>query len=385
MRRFFPLAPAALVLAALAGCSPRPAVSLLTALDVLSTEGEGYLALLHPEVERTSLRLAAGARAIPADLYRRPGSGNSGEEPGLLVIHGLAEAGKDDPQLVRFARTMARTGFAVLVPDFPGLKSFRVRGESVAEAAAAFDHLYSKVPRVRRKDSGILGISFGGGIGLLAAADPKIRGKVPYVISFGGYYDLKNVVRYYTTRRYAYGNEEGAGNPAPWAKWYLVQRNLDFFGEASDRALFEALSKRKVRDESADVRDLAAGLSAEGRALYDLLVSPDFARFPALYERVSPRMRGLLEDLSLSGKIREVQAEIIFSHSIPDPLIPHTETLRLADALQGRAGVSVTLLRLFRHVDPREGRAEPLSLRERAQEGWKFFGLIDHIRERAGL
>ncbi len=369
--------------ALLAGCSPRPAVSLLTALDILSDEGEGYLAYLYPKIERSSLSFPAKGRTISADLYRRPGAL---DRPGLLVIHGLAEAGKGDPHLIRFAKTMARAGFAVLVPEFPGLSSFRVRRESVAAAAAAFDHLVSRVPRVRRKDSGILGISFGGGIGLLAAAEPGIRRKAAYVVSFGGYYDLANVIRYYTTRRYAYGKEKGLGTPAPWAKWYLVLKNLDFLEGPADRRIFETLSRRKLRDESADVSELAETLSPAGRALYDVLANADFSRFPKLYKRISPRLRRLLKGLSLSEKVRDVQADLILSHGIPDPLIPHTETLRLADALKGRTNLSVTLLRLFRHVDPaKNGKTESLGLFGRMKEGWKFFRLVDRIRAKAGL
>ncbi|MFQ5913760.1 MAG: alpha/beta hydrolase family protein [Nitrospinota bacterium] len=385
MRGILRLLIAAVLLAAIAGCSPRPGVSFLAALDILSDKENGYLSRIYPDVDRASLRFSARERAISADLYRLPGQGDSGERPGLLVIHGLAEMGKDDPHLIRFSRTMARAGFAVLVPDFPGMKSFRVRKTSVEAAAAAFDHLVSRVPRIRKKDSGILGISFGGGIGLLAAAQPEVRRKVAYVVSFGGYYDLPNVIRYYTTRRFAYGREQGVGNPAPRAKWRLISKNLDFLEEADDQRNFEILCRRKLRDESADVGDLTGKLTPAGRALYDVLANTEFSRFPALYERISPRMRGLLEDLSLSGKIRDVQADIILSHGIPDPLIPHTETLRLADALKGRPNLSVTLLRLFRHVDPKEGGTEPLGLLDRTKEGWKFFRLVDRIRTRAGL
>ena len=283
---------------------------------------------------------------------------------------------------------MARAGFAVLVPDFIGLKSFRVRRDSVDEAAAAFDHLAEKAPGVRPGDSGILGISFGGGIGLLAAADAGIRERVAYVVSFGGYYDLSSVIRYYTTGRYAYGPERGIGNPVPWARWHLILKNLDFLEDSADRRAFDALARRKLRDETADVSGWAERLSPRGRALYAVLAEKDFSRFPPLYAKVSPRVRDLLRALSLPEKIRDVKAEMILSHGVPDPLIPHTETLRLADALKesGRPDVSVTLLRLFRHVDPaRPAGTESLGLLGKVQEGWKFFRLVDRIRARAGL
>jgi len=383
-------ASALILLPALWAFASRPAVSLLAAFDILSDRG-GPLAWIHPEVKKEGVRIPVGGRTLEADFYRRSGPGGSIKRPGLLLIHGLAEAGKDDPKLVRFARTMARAGFAVLVPDFTGLKSFRVRRDSVGEVAAAFDHLAAKTPGVRPGKNGILGISFGGGIGLLAAADAGIRERVAYVVSFGGYYDLSNVIRYYTTGGYAYGPERGIGNPVPWAKWYLILKNPDFLEDPADRTVFDAMARRKLREETADVSGWVKRLSPRGRALYDVLAERDFSRFPPLYAKVSPRVRDLLRALSLPEKIRDVKAEVILSHGIPDPLIPHTETLRLADALKGRGGaggpdVSVTLLRLFRHVDPAgPAGTESLGWLEKVQEGWKFFRLVDRIRARAGL
>jgi hypothetical protein len=97
-------------------------------------------------------------------------------------------------------------------------------------------------------------------------------------------------------------------------------------------------------------------------------------------------MRTLLEDLSLAGRVGSVQADLILSHGIPDPLIPHTETLRLADALKERPNVSVTLLRLFRHVDPVRGEEmESLGILETVEDGRKLYRLVDSIRTKAGL
>ena len=112
-------ASALILLPALWAFALRPAVSLLAAIDILSDQG-GSLARIYPEVERAGVRISVGGKMLEADFYRRSGPGGSIKRPGLLLIHGLAEAGKDDPQLVRFATTMARAGFAVLVPDFAG-------------------------------------------------------------------------------------------------------------------------------------------------------------------------------------------------------------------------------------------------------------------------
>ena len=44
-----------------------------------------------------------------------------GTAPPLLLVHGYAPQGKDDPRLARAARLLARAGFDVVVPTLPGL------------------------------------------------------------------------------------------------------------------------------------------------------------------------------------------------------------------------------------------------------------------------
>ena len=46
---------------------------------------------------------------------------------------------------------------------------------------------------------GIVGISFAGGLSLVAAGRPSIRDKVAFVVSFGGHGDLPRVLKYLST------------------------------------------------------------------------------------------------------------------------------------------------------------------------------------------
>ncbi len=366
------------------GCSNRPFISFLTALDILTGEGGAlYLSRVYPQADRKAVVFSDGQKSLQADLYIRPGEG---PRPGLLIIHGLAEAGKDDPRLVKFAFTLGQAGFATLVPDFPGLKESRVRRDSVRAAVAAIRYLAQEVPEARGRDLGVLGISFGGGVALVAAAEEEAREEVDYVVSFGGYFDLANVIRYYTTRWYGYGEEEGYGNPAPWAKWFLMLHNLDFLEDPLERPRFKEIMQRKIRDEESRVEAELNTLSPPAQALYAVLANQEPERFQALYSEISPRVKNLVEDLSLAKPLEEVHADIFLAHSIPDPIIPHTESLRLLDALSGRPNVSLTLLRTFQHVDPREGQSDGQpGLIGRLQEGWKFYRLIDALMARAGF
>ena len=83
--------------------------------------------------------------------------------------------------------------------------------------------------------------------------------------------------------------------------------------------------------------------------------------------------------------LEEVHADIFLAHSIPDPIIPHTESLRLLDALSERPHVNLTLLQTFQHVDPQKEQSdEQPGLLGRLQEGWKFYRLVDALNQVKG-
>ena len=47
-----------------------------------------------------------------------------------------------------------------------------------------------------------------------------------------------------------------------------------------------------------------------------------------------------------------LRAYLIIGHGTTDPLIPYTESLRMANAAPDRSRVHLAILRLFGHVDP---------------------------------
>ncbi len=385
-RRFLFLSIAVGLVLLLSNFFSRPFVSFLTVIDILRN-GSGPLAWLYPDVARKDLSITSNNMVLQADLYRLSNSDSSVKRPGLLVIHGLTEKGKGDPHLVNFSKTMARAGFVVLVPDLHSLKTFRVRKDSVDSATLGFKYLVEELPMVRKEKSGILGISFGGSIGLLAALDMRIRDRVNYVISFGGYYDLANVVRFYTTGGYEFGAVKEQGRPALWAKWYLILKNLDFLANSEDRKIIDTIARKKFRDESAEVKESISRLSSEGRAVYNLLVTSEFENFPAHYRKLPPRVLKIFRDLSLSGQMEEVKAEVILAHGVPDHVIPHTESLRIADALGKRSDAHVKLLRLFHHTESAalDESAQSLDLWEKIRQVWKLYTLVDRILKKAKM
>ncbi|HEX9445405.1 MAG TPA: alpha/beta fold hydrolase [Candidatus Binatia bacterium] len=333
-------------------------LGLITALFIrdmldggaVSAPDRGALGWVTPAPAKKRLDVPGpGGKAIAADLYA-PRGGK--KRAAILLTHGIIEAGKDDPRLVRFAYSLARAGFVVLVPDLRGMKSFRIRFGDVDDIVASVRHLASLRDIVDDKKMGLMGFSYAAGPTMMAAADPSIRDRVKFVVSFGGYYDPVNVVRFITTGYYEYGREKGFLEPQPYGKWVFFMNNVDYVGNEKDRRILRQIFKNEQMELPKNAAPLVARLSPQGRYLYQLLVNKDPARTEDLVKKIDPRVRAFLTKLSMAPLVPSIRAYFIIGHGSGDPLIPYTESLRLADAVGDKSKVHAAVLRLFAHVDP---------------------------------
>lgn len=331
-----------------------------------------------------TLTIPAGDRQMAADLYvvqdGRP-------RAGLLITHGVLETGKDDPRLVGLANEMAACGFAVLVPKLDGLKSLRLDMEESDDIAAAFRFLLSR-DEVDEARAGLFGISFAAGPTLKAAADPSIRERVKFVVSFGGYYDTVNIVRYLTTGRDEYQGYQHVQPPEIYARYVFVKNLLVHLTAEEDRRVLSELPDAMEREADAGATTWDGEspvisperLTEDGRAVYDLIRNQDPDRVQSLMEATGPAVRDYLESLSLRPVVPHVTAPVLIGHGDTDPLIPSTESLRLADALPDPSRVHVAILKVVSHVD---ARLSVRSIREflttTLPSCGRFYGLIFRI------
>ncbi|MBI1994349.1 MAG: hypothetical protein HYS67_08085, partial [Deltaproteobacteria bacterium] len=272
-----------------------------------------------------SLRIPNGGRTITADLYFLP---NGRKRGAILLTHGIIEAGKDDPRLIRFAHALARTGFAVLVPELKGMKSLKVLMSDVEDIVVSFGYLAALHDLVDEEKVGLLGFSYAAGPTLMSAANPEIRQRVKFVASFGGYYDPINVIRFITTGYYEYGEERGVLKPEPYGKWVFFINNLDYVQSLKDRSLLKTIFTLEQEGKKENIKPYSEQLSPQGVSLYELLINHDPRRVEALVEKVDPRVRGYLKELSMAPVMPSIQAYLIIGHGTTDPLIPYTESLR---------------------------------------------------------
>jgi dienelactone hydrolase len=313
----------------------------------------GKLAWVTPEPSVKPVEVPQRERKIPADLYYVVGAGKRGA---ILLTHGIIESGKDDPRLIRFARSLARAGFVVLVPELKGMKSFRVLLSDVDDIVASFHYMASLKELVNEKRMGLMGFSYAAGPTIMAAADAAIRDQVGFVISFGGYYDPVNIIRFITTGYYEYGYERGFLQPEPYGKWVFFMNNVDYVESEKDRKILKQVFQQEATQITDDIAPLLASLTPKGRYLYELLINTDPQRVDDLVKNTDPRFQDYLQKLSMAPLIPVLRGYLIVGHGTTDTLIPYTESLRLANAVPDKRKVHLAILRLFGHVDPSKKR-----------------------------
>jgi hypothetical protein len=378
------------LLVTLAGCAPARHYEAVRVLqDFASGAADSRLKRTTPAPLRQPLAYTVAGRAHHADLYLpaaldgciAPGQVSAPHCPraALVAVPGAVPQGKDDPRMVAFATTLARAGFAVMVPELAGYRQLRIRPSDALEIADAFAWISRRPQLAPDGRAGMFAFSYSVGPALLAALQDDIRERVRFVVGLGGYHDLPRAMLFFTT---GWFEHEGAWQhitPDDTGRMVLAYSSLDYLAPAPDRDVFDRMVAQRLRDPRADLAPLAAGLSAGAQAVYALAVNNDPARFDELFARLPPAMREDIERLDLARHdLGPLQARLILVHGINDNLIPWPESRALAAAAPAGQARVFLIRSVLGHVDL--GVSDLLSWRfwrEDLPDLWRLWRVID--------
>ena len=287
----------------------------------------------------------------------------------------MTAMGKADHRLIAFAESLARLGFAALVPDLPGMRRFRPEEADISRIERAFSWMTRGGAGSYERCS-LLAFSFAAGPALRAAASPAVREKVAAFIGVGAYYDLKNVLRHLTTSGGQNRPAFPGGLPIRHGKWLFLRYNTKLLGLDAHRDRVEAIVSRKRRDESAEVGDLLAGLPEGARAIIALMENKSPERFETLYARQGAAQRARLRSWGMRDVVPGAGGKKFFLHGRADPFIPASESILLASRARETTGDDGLGFRV-RRPSPRGYRGGPLFTR--ADSGRRAFSGF-HIR-----
>ena len=273
---------------------------------------------------------------------------SSGGRP-VLLVPGVHAAGIDEPRLVGFARDIASMGHPVLTVELPDLMHYEIttRTTDMIEDAAAWMTGRAEYAGDDGK-VGMLGISFGGGLSVVAAGRPSIRDRVEFVMAFGGHGDLPRTLRYLCTGIQPDGSHRpphdyglaivllgAADRVVPPAQVQPLRNAILSYLEASR---LDMVDKAKAAAEFERAKQLATSLEEPSHTYMNYVNARDVARLgPVLLPHVSE----LGGDPALSpARSPFPAAPVYLLHGTDDNVIPAIESVLLADALRSR-GVDV--------------------------------------------
>ncbi len=169
------------------------------ALVVDSAGVHGFAATL---AAATSRAYAVSSQQVPwrgGTLNARMYAPASRVERAVVLAPGVHAGGIDEPRLVKFAGDLARRGFAVLTIELPDLKRYEITPQTTDMIEDA--GLWLSAQRAWAPDGriGLMGISFGGGLTVVAAGRPSLRDKVAFALSFGGHGDFPRTLKFLCT------------------------------------------------------------------------------------------------------------------------------------------------------------------------------------------
>lgn len=267
--------------------------------------------------------------------------------------------------LVGLARSFSAAGVRVLTPQLAGLADYHIDGadaDTLGQSAVAFAAWSG------RSQIGVLGVSFAGGLGLLAALDERYQNAFAFVGTIGAYYDLSQTLRFLATNE---ARGPTGRDPKLTAHDYgalvLAYDHADEFFAPVDREPARDALRLRLHEQHEESK-LAAknpALSPEATStlqrLFEGWDEPLRKRFLASIETNRTR----LDALSPRDRLRGLRPKAFLLHSADDNVIPPTETEWLARAVPPEKLGAVLLSGAMAHANLKGGdSSERLALVE---------------------
>lgn len=334
----------------------------------------GYITK-NPIVEHPQIDFGNGK--METNLYR---PNDRKKHAAIVFVHGVNELGKDDPRIANLAESLTHAGFAVLVPGLPDMSPGELNPAVISEIEASLRYAHSRTDIIQTNRIGALGFSIGSGPTLIAVSKIENEFPISFLISFGGYYDLKEVIAFSTTGHFTYQNQEHYIEPDPTSRWFFVRYYSDFLTNGSDSSILKQIAEIKISDAGADVSNLSSQLSPEGMVIFDLLTNTDPAKVSQLISSLPQQLQDFISELDPAEQVKMLKTNLYIVHSVNDNVIPYTQSLELGDYFRDKTKTNLFLLSIFSHVNP---QFPPLTFRnfftQYIPETYKFWRLIYDI------
>jgi dienelactone hydrolase len=269
----------------------------------------------------------------------------------MLLTGGVHAKGIDEPRLVKLAGDLAVAGTPVVTAEIDDLLHYRITPRLTDALEDAI--LWVAADRGLAPDGklGVFGVSFAGGLSIVAAGRPRAAPHVAYVLSFGGHGSLPDVVTFLCTGRLPDGTSRTphdygvvvtlmntAEQVVPPEQVGPLRTAITSFMSASHLAMVD---QKAAAQEFKHAQALAAALPEPARTLMNDVNNRKVKELGAV---LLPHVQQFADGPALSpAESPAVTAPVFLLHGADDNVVPAIESRRLAAVLE-RRGVPVHLL-----------------------------------------
>jgi dienelactone hydrolase len=298
-----------------------------------------------------------------------------------ILVPGVHMDGINEERLVGLARELAASGLQVLTVAPPDLARYRIGPSSTDMIEDAVAWARARADLAPDGRVGLMGISFSGGLALVAAGRPGVRDHIAFVLSFGGHADLLRVLRYLchgstdalpsvaVARELATGGENItvpkphdyggvvtllnlAERAVPASQVDPLQQAITTFLQASS---IDRLDPAKAEVVFARARQFGDALPEPARTLMTYVNRRDVEK---LGQAIAPLLMNLDLPADLSpDRSPAPTAPVFLLHGADDSVVPASETLFLARRLRQSTHVRALASRLITHAEVNRGAA----------------------------
>ena len=296
--------------------------------------------------ETVDLPISTDGRRIENRVYRPRGASRGA----IVLVHGMHRDGHLEGRLVALAKSFAAAGVEVWTPRIESLASFSLRTEAIDDVRIAA----SSMATARGVDAvPVFGISFAGGIALIAASDRVAGASIASVVTLGAHDDLARVARWFAGDEASGPNGESVSvRPHPYgAQLFLGEDPARFFGAENETVVRELIGL-VLRDDWRTARARSSELSPHGRVVLENAIAGrlDETTRSELRAMIDERSRDLAA-LSPHALVRDLRIPVLILHGAEDPIVPATEARHLATALPDATVLVTSALRHAENAD----------------------------------
>lgn len=273
-------------------------------------------------ISDTNIQTPSGP--VRGRLYVPTGIANP---PAMVVLHGVHHLGIDEPRLVNFSRALSMHGVLVMTPELADLADYHVEPTAIGVIGSAARDLKA---RTAANSVAVLGLSFAGGLALVAAADPRYENDIGVVISIGGHESLPRVLRFFATNTIQGPNDIAIHMQAhEYGILVVAYAHPEDFFSPEDVSLAREAIRQQLYENGAEARAGSQRLSPAGRArMEELLAHKDDGLSSDLLRSLTEH-EAEAESVSPAGKLAYMRADAFLAHGEGDNVIPPTELLWL--------------------------------------------------------